>query len=65
MHQQINTVYLNIDVEYRLVNGQLGTVMHIAKNHRNEAFNFFCLFILFYLILYFTLVKNYEVKPSN
>ena len=48
MHQQINTVYLNIDVEYRLVNEQLGTVMHIAKNHRNEAFNFF-LFIYSFL----------------
>ena len=29
---------VNIDVKDRLVNGQLGTVMHIAKNHRNEVF---------------------------
>ena len=29
---------LNIDVEHGLVNGQLGTVMYIAKNHRNEVF---------------------------
>ena len=29
---------VNIDVNDRLVNGQLGTVMHIEKNHRNEVF---------------------------
>ena len=29
---------VNIDVKDRLVNKQLGTVMHIVKNHRNEVF---------------------------
>ena len=29
---------VNIDVKDRLVNGQLGTVIYIAKNHRNEVF---------------------------
>ena len=32
---------VNIDVKDRLVNRQLGTVMHIAKNHRNEVFKIY------------------------
>ena len=35
---------LNIDVKHRLVNGQLGTVMHIARNHRNEIFKIYVQF---------------------
>ena len=35
---------VNIDVEDRLVNGQLGTVIHIAKNHRNEVFKIYVQF---------------------
>ena len=35
---------VNIDVKDRLVNGQLGTVMHIAENHRNEAFKIYVQF---------------------
>ena len=38
-HVKVNArVTMNIDVKDRLVNKQLGTVMHIAKNHRNEVF---------------------------
>ena len=29
---------VNIDVKDRLVNGKLGTVIHIARNPRNEVF---------------------------
>ena len=32
---------VNTDVKDRLVNGQLGTVRHIAKNHRNKAFKIY------------------------
>ena len=35
---------LNIDVKHRLVNGQLGTVMYIARNHRNEIFKIYVQF---------------------
>ena len=35
---------VNIDVKSRLVNGQFGTVMHIAKNHRNEVFKIYVQF---------------------
>ena len=35
---------VNIDVKDRLVNGQLGTVMQIAKNHRNEVFKIYIQF---------------------
>ena len=32
---------VNIDVKDRLVSDQLGTVMHIAENHRNEVFKIY------------------------
>ena len=35
---------VNIDVKDRLVNGQLGTVMQIAKNYRNEVFKIYIQF---------------------
>ena len=31
---------VNIDVKDKLVNGKLGTVIHIARNPRNEVFSF-------------------------
>ena len=44
LHIKINArviLTVNIDVEDRLVNGQLGTVINIAKNHRNEVFKIY------------------------
>ena len=40
LHIKVNArvmLTVNIDVKDRLVNGQLGTVMHIAKNHIEAA----------------------------
>ena len=34
----------NIDVKDRFINRQLGTVMHIAKNHRKEVFKIYVQF---------------------
>ena len=41
LHIKVNATSMltvSITVKDRLVNEQLGTVMHIAKNHRNEVF---------------------------
>ena len=41
LHIKVNATSIltvSINVKDRLVNEQLGTVMHIAKNHRNEVF---------------------------
>lgn len=41
LHIKINAkvmLTVNIDVKDRLVNGKLGTVIHIARNPRNEVF---------------------------
>ena len=41
LHIKVNATSMltvSINVKDRLVNEQLGTVMHIAKNHRNEVF---------------------------